>query len=123
MKFLLSLLLVAAIGSGAWAQEKEKRGQQKNPEEMATKMTDKMADKLGLTEEQRQQVYESHLALVSTKKANREEMKEAAEQHDNRMKDILTEEQYHEFQQMREKMKDRMKHHRKQDSRRQQDDR
>ncbi|MGB0176266.1 MAG: DUF4890 domain-containing protein [Owenweeksia sp.] len=113
MKFLLSLLLVIAIGSGAFAQEK--RGKQRDPEKMATKMTEKMAEKLGLNDDQKEKLYQSNLRLAKAKKENREEMKAAGETHSAEMKEILTEDQYAEYVQQREKMKERMRNHHKRD--------
>ncbi|MEQ9262986.1 MAG: DUF4890 domain-containing protein [Owenweeksia sp.] len=105
MKFLLSLLLVAVIGSGAFAQEK--RGKDRNPEEMATRMTEKMVDKLGLNADQKEKLYQSNLRLAQTKKENREEMQAAGEQHDADMQEILTEDQYKIYKEERSKMKER----------------
>ena len=111
MKFLLSLLLVVAIGSGALAQEK--RGKQRDPEKMATKMTEKMVEKLGLNDDQKEKLYQSNLRFAQAKKENREEMKAAGEKHSAEMKEILTEDQYAAYQQQREKMRERMRDHRK----------
>ena len=116
MKFLLSLLLIVAIGSGAFAQEK--RGKQRDPEKMATKMTEKMVEKLSLDDDQQDKLYQSNLRFAQAKKQNREEMKAAGEKHDAEMKEILTEDQYKQYQQQREKMKERMRDHHKREGKR-----
>ncbi|HBF19081.1 MAG: hypothetical protein CMI36_06515 [Owenweeksia sp.] len=108
MKFLLSLLLVAAIGSGALAQEKH-HGRDVNPEKMATKMTEKMVANLGLNDDQKAKVYESNLKFAKVRKESRNEMKSAADQHEADMKGILTEDQYKMYAEHKDKMKDRMR--------------
>ena len=108
MKFLLSLLLVAAIGSGALAQAKH-HGRDVNPEKMATKMTEKMAANLGLNDDQKAKVYESNLKFAKVRKESRNEMKSAADQHEADMKGILTEDQYKMYAEHKDKMKDRMR--------------
>ena len=85
------------------AQESKPQAQPKTPptaEQIARHQTDRMTERLNLTEEQSKQVYEVNLAQVKRMQAMREEMREARKAEADKMKSILTTEQFMQWSQM-----------------------
>jgi periplasmic protein CpxP/Spy len=77
------LLMIAAIFTmtfaGAFGQRGHggsKSGQQMTPEQRAEKMTTKMTDELGLSEDQRRKIYDINLENAQKRKVQREAMRE-----------------------------------------------
>jgi len=111
-KLILAALAVFVLASPAWSQREHK---QHNPEKMAQKMTDKMAEKLDLTEDQKTKVLEANTEYANAMKDSREEMKALKEAHREKLKGILTDEQFAKLDEgmkrrkkrMQEKMKER----------------
>ena len=86
-----------------FAQESKPQAQPKTPptaEQIAQRQTDRMTERLNLTEEQAKQVYEVNLARVKQMQAMREKMREARKAEADKMKSILTTEQFMEWSQM-----------------------
>ena len=85
------------------AQESKPQAQSKTPptaEQIARHQTDRMTERLNLTEEQAKQVYEVNLAQVKRMQAMRKEMREARKAEADKMKSILTTEQFMQWSQM-----------------------
>ena len=85
------------------AQESKPQARPKTPptaEQIARHQTDRMAERLNLTEEQSKQVYEVNLAQVKRMQAMRKEMREARKAEADKMKSILTTEQFMQWSQM-----------------------
>ena len=96
-----ALCLMAATTLSA--QESKPQARPKTPptaEQIARHQTDRMAERLNLTEEQSKQVYEVNLAQVKRMQAMREEMREARKAEADKMKSILTTEQFMQWSQM-----------------------
>ena len=96
-----ALCLMAATTLSA--QESKPQAQPKTPptaEQIAQHRTDRMTERLNLTEEQAKQVYEVNLAQVKRMQAMREEMREARKAEADKMKSILTTEQFMQWSQM-----------------------
>jgi Spy/CpxP family protein refolding chaperone len=108
------LLIIAAIFTmtfaGAFAQRGQggpRGGQQKEsmtPEQRAERMTNKMTEELGLSEDQKQKIYQINLenaekrqvqreAMVEERKAKREEMQAQTKAQNEQIEAILTPEQ------------------------------
>ena len=106
-------------------QIKNKGGEQpkKTPEERAKQQSQKMAVKLGLSEDQKEKVYK--LSLLSARKmdqlraradnereAKKAQAKQIQEENDSALKnDVLTPEQYAKYVQMKEDQKKKMGEH------------
>ncbi len=88
-KTLFALALMASFSISALAQGAPDT--EHTPEQRAEKMTEKMAEHLNLTEDQKAAVYEANFQMASTKDEDR---KSNMEKHDANLKNILTEEQY-----------------------------
>ncbi|MDN3669254.1 periplasmic heavy metal sensor [Echinicola jeungdonensis] len=102
-----NLLIVAALMLVIVFQSQAQRGEHKrefNPEKMAQKITDKMAEKLELSEDQKQKVYQLHLdrlqkrkeqhqEMMEKRKAMREKMEAEHKENQAKLEEILTPEQ------------------------------
>jgi Spy/CpxP family protein refolding chaperone len=94
------------------------------PEERAQKMTDRMAVELGLSEEQKKEIYVLQLDQAKQRQAEEEKMKaerdlrrEKMKEQDSKIKEILTEEQKLKWQEIKQEHRDRRRpggevHHR-----------
>lgn len=95
---LLGLSVLFVLPSFAQQELKEQRFKDRDPKEMAEKMTARMGEKLNLTEAQLQQIepliLEFHQKEIEARKAHRAERKNFVSQ----MKEILTEEQFAKFE-------------------------
>jgi len=111
---LMSLLLVAFVGIA------QPRGQRDyDPEQVAKRQTEQLKDTLGLTEEQEQKVYELNLETGqkmsalrdeiqgSDTGAIREKMGEIREEQNEKMKEILTDEQWKKYEKYLEERRSR----------------
>ncbi|SHI67861.1 protein of unknown function [Tangfeifania diversioriginum] len=111
---LLSIMLVSLAGIA------QPRGQRNfDPEQMARRQTDMLKDTLELNEEQEQKVYELNLETGqkmsalrdeiqgSDAGAIREKMGEIRAEQNEKMKDILTEEQWGKYEKYLENMRAR----------------
>lgn len=112
MKKLAAVVLGLLISIGAFAQNKERPMRDISPEKRAEKMTERMDEKLTLTEEQKTAVYEANLTMVKESTESKENREEVVAQHDAALKKTLSEAQYAEYnntkQELREKRKSRM---------------
>lgn len=91
------------LGSCAFAQNGKPQGERRQmptAEQMAQRKTDRMKEKLNLTEAQTKQVYAYNLEQIKEMEAQRERMRAARQAEAEKMKSILTPEQYAEWQQM-----------------------
>lgn len=104
MKRLLFIItMMALVGFQAEAQQRGNR-EKMDPDEMATKMTDRMAEQLDLTEDQKKEVHQLHLDRIKKRmemrekhkeemKSRRENMQKERESEKAEMERILTPEQ------------------------------
>lgn len=96
-----AICLVA--GTGAFAQPAKRSSMPKErptAEQMAQRMTERMTEKLKLTEAQARQVYDVNLAQAKALETLREQMRTARKAEAEKMKGILTTEQFVEWSQM-----------------------
>jgi hypothetical protein len=116
-KWIIGVVVLTSISFGLSAQQ-HKNFRQSNPTERAQKMTDRMAEELKLTDEQRKQV--SQLALENAKrqeellkrrKAEFEAQKEYRLAQDQKLGSIFTEEQKQIWEQRKEAFRNREKDH------------
>lgn len=97
----MALCLLA--GGSALAQNAKRTPMTKErptAEQMAQRMTDRMSERLDLTEAQTRQIYELNLQQMQQMQAHREQMIANRRAEAEKMKTILTAEQYEEWQQM-----------------------
>jgi len=113
MKQLILTLLFFGLIAGVYAQEKALSKQPPTPEQKAQKYADKMDQALTLTAEQKEQVQKAFLDKthrINRLKSQPAEDKEAAKKEaaliqDNytkKLKEILTEEQFTKFEQLKQ---------------------
>ncbi len=103
----MSVLLAMGLSFAGMAQKKER-----DPEEHAKKMTEKLAKKLELSEGQKTAVYEAHLELAKANKELKDERKAARQKFEATLKETLSEEQLKQLKAMREEMKEKRRAHR-----------
>lgn len=113
-KQMMSLLAVLLIGWGLHAQPEGR-----NPQEMAQRVTDEMADKLELNEAQKAKALEANLIhitqmeeLRSKREKDREQAEAVMKAHEEKMKAILTPEQFEQFKKGRDERFKKMRHKR-----------
>ncbi len=109
----MALCLMA--GTGAFAQERKMAPQTKERptvEQMAQRMTDRMTQRLKLTDAQAKQVYDINLAQIKQMQAQREQMRAARNAEAEKMKSVLTTEQFVEWSQMQGPRPGEMHHNR-----------
>lgn len=106
-KHLLSFILVLAINAMAFGQKNEDF----SPEDKAKKMTEKMADKLELSPEQKTAVYEANLKMINEMIKQKEMMKAAKEAHKAQMAEILDETQQKQLKKMNKQRAKRKRIH------------
>jgi len=117
-KILIIAVLVGATFVQAQAQ---RRGNQEvNPEQFAEKMTERMAENLNLTEEQKVQVHALHLKEAQKRKASweerraaRETMKAEREAFQEKMAAVLTPEQKEAWESMKAENRKKMQERRR----------
>lgn len=95
-----TLCLVA--GAQVYAQEPPKAAPAERPtvEQMARRMTDRMTERLKLTDAQAEQVYAVNLERLQTMAAQHKAMREAFQAQAEKMKSVLTTEQFMEWSKM-----------------------
>ncbi len=101
--FAAAMALCLMAGTSAFAQQKNKPDAPKErptAEQMAQRKTDRMAEQLKLDEAQAKQVYAINLAQVKEMIAQREKMEAARKAEAEKMKSILTTEQFMQWSQM-----------------------
>lgn len=97
--------LCMAAGTSAFAQPQRmergpEAGERPSVEQMAREMTDRMAERLKLTEKQSEHVYAATLEQLQTMEAHREAMRKARAEQAEKMKSILSTEQFMEWSKM-----------------------
>lgn len=100
--FAAAMALCLLAGTNAFAQNQKKGRTHKEiqtVEQMAQRKTDRMKEKLNLSEEQTKQVYEFNLQEIKQMQSMREQMRAARQAEAEKMKAILTPEQYAQWQQ------------------------
>ena len=116
---ILTLGLLASIGLSTMAQQRG--GERPTPEQRATKMTEKMAEELSLSDDQKKQVLEINLERAKkmdldradrmkeneAKKAENDTRKEEMKKQDEQIKAVLTEEQLAKWEEIKLSQKDR----------------
>ncbi|MFZ9234574.1 MAG: hypothetical protein ACO22X_00015 [Algoriphagus sp.] len=116
-KWILGAAIFTCLSFGLAAQQ-HKNYRQLNSTERAEKMTDRMAEELKLTAEQKKQVSQLALEnvnrqeeLLKSRKAEFEAQKEYRKAQDQKLASILTEEQKQIWEQRKEAMRSRDAHH------------
>jgi len=104
-KIIATLFLAGIFALPAMGQNQQER----SPEQKATKMTEKMAENLDLTADQKEAAYKANLEMARSMKEDRAEAHKA---HQAKMKEILTDEQYAKMEQMQKERRKEMKHRR-----------
>lgn len=102
-KTIVALVLAGIFSLPAMAQPK----QGGSPEQHATKMTEQMEEKLGLSAEQKEAVYTANLEMANS---TREDRKAAHDLNRAKMKEILTDEQFAKFEEMQKNRRKEAKH-------------
>ncbi|WP_373084974.1 DUF4890 domain-containing protein [Alistipes shahii] len=101
--FAVAAALCLMAGTGAFAQEaKPAAAPKERPtvEQMAQRMTERMQKELKLTDAQAKEVYNLNLQQIKEMQAMREKMREARKAEAEKMKSILTTEQFVQWSQM-----------------------
>lgn len=105
MKKTIAAILMAGIFSlPAIAQHQER-----TPEQKARVMTEKMAENLELTSDQKESVYQANLEMANSMKESRASAHTA---HQAKMKEILSDEQYAKMEQLQKERRKEAKHQR-----------
>lgn len=118
-KIILTLGLMAFIGLSAMAQQRG--GERPSPEQRATKMTEKMAEELSLSADQKKQILEINLERAKkmdqdraermketeARKAEMDARREEMKRQDEKIKSVLTEEQLGKWEEIKLSHKDR----------------
>ncbi|TDK44329.1 Spy/CpxP family protein refolding chaperone [Algoriphagus formosus] len=112
-KLLVSIAMIFLVSLGAFAQQ-QRRGERPDPEARAKMMTERMAEELGLNEEQKAKILEINLAnaqkrkaAMESQRADREALKEEMKKQDEQIKEILTEEQRKKWEELKETRRSR----------------
>lgn len=101
--FAVVTALCLMAGTSVFAQQQNKPDAPKErptAEQMAQRKTDRMTEQLKLTEAQAKQVYAINLAQIKEMIAQREKMEAARKAEAEKMKSILTTEQFVQWSQM-----------------------
>lgn len=103
MIFAAAMALCLLAGTSVFAQDKKQTMPPKERptvEQMAQRMNDRMTKELKLNEAQAKQVYELNIQQVKEMQAMREKMRAAKKAEAEKMKSILTTEQFMQWSQM-----------------------
>lgn len=103
MIFAAFATLCLVAGTEVYAQQDQpqtKPAERPTVEQMARRMTDRMTDRLKLTDEQAEQVYAVNLERLQTMEAQREAMRAMCQAQAEKMKTVLTTEQFMEWSKM-----------------------
>lgn len=101
--FAAVMALCMMAGTSVFAQQPMKAPMGKErptAEQMAERKTQRMTQKLNLTQEQSKKLYDLNLQEVKQMQSMREQMRAARQAQDARMKELLTPEQYAQWQEM-----------------------
>jgi len=114
-KWILGAAVLTCISLGLSAQHQKKNFRQLSASERAEKMSDRMAEELKLTDEQRKQVSKLVLEnatrqeeLIQKRKAEFEAQKKYRLEQEKKISSILTEEQKVIWEQRKESLKQRL---------------
>lgn len=103
--FAVAAALCLMAGTGAFAQEaKPAAAPKERPtvEQMAQRMTERMQKELKLTDAQAKEVFNLNFQQIKEMQAMREKMREARKAEAEKMKSILTTEQFMQWSQMQQ---------------------
>jgi len=111
MKSLKNILLVILVATTTLAVAQQRRGGQMDPKERAKKSTEQMSERLGLTEDQTKKVEVINLdaadkmsdafaAASGDREAMRAVMTDINKEKDKKLKAVLTEDQWKEYEKM-----------------------
>lgn len=106
-KIIVAVVMTALFTLPAIAQQQKAHH---TPEEKATKMTEKMAENLDLTDDQKEAVYNANLEMARTMEEDR---KAARKSREAQLKEILSEEQYAKVKEDRSNFRKKARHHHK----------
>ena len=101
--FAVAAALCLLAGTGAFAQDSKKAPMMKErptAEQMAQRRTERMTEKLNLSEKQSKQLYEVNLQDIKEMQAQSEQMRAYRKAQAEKMKGILTPEQFEQWKQM-----------------------
>ena len=101
--FAVAAALCLLAGTGAFAQDSKKAPMMKErptAEQMAQRKTERMTEKLNLSEKQSKQLYEVNLQDIKEMQAQAEQMRAYRKTQAEKMKGILTPEQFEQWKQM-----------------------
>ena len=100
--FAAAMALCLMAGTSAFAQQNKPDAPKERPtaEQMAQRKTDRMTERLKLNESKAKQVYAINLAQIKEMIAQREKMEAARKAEAEKMKSILTTEQFMQWSQM-----------------------
>ena len=104
--FAAAMALCLMAGTSAFAQDKKTAAaprERPTTEQMAQRMTERMQKELKLTEAQAKEVYNVNFQQIKEMMAMREKMAEARKAEAEKMKSILTTEQFVQWSQMQAK--------------------
>lgn len=115
-RITLVMALMAFLALPALAQDAPRKEREVNPKERAEEMTERIAERLELNDDQRKELLKANLEMAEFRAKQHRMAMEKKDAHDQRLKTILTEEQYEEYQQgkerIREKAQERRRKHR-----------
>ena len=98
--FAVAAALCLLAGTGAFAQDSKKAPMMKErptAEQMAQRRTERMTEKLNLSEKQSKQLYEVNLQDIKEMQAQAEQMRAYRKAQAEKMKGILTPEQFEQW--------------------------
>ncbi len=109
MKKIITVIFLF-LGITVFAQQRGDARKERSSEEMATLMAKRLSMQLDLNEEQREKITVLFLERIEARKASAEnrpkmspERMEMSEEHQAKLKQILTEEQFQKYMALREK--------------------
>ncbi|WP_295939655.1 DUF4890 domain-containing protein [uncultured Alistipes sp.] len=103
--FAAAMAFCLMAGTTAFAQRPERKEMGKErptAEQMAERKTERMTEKLKLDEKQSKQLYELNLQEIKDMQAQHEKMRADRKAKNEKMKGILTPEQYEQWQKMQQ---------------------
>lgn len=103
----LIMVLLTILSLPALAQEPAQKETKLKPSEMAEKMTYRMAERLELDEDQQKELLKANLEMAKFRAEQQRMAMEKKDIHEQKLKTILTEEQFQEYQQAKERMRKR----------------
>ena len=106
IKILAMCLMMTTVALG---QGQDRPGKNMSTEERAQKRAETLKAKLKLTDAQYSEVYKELIATGKQMETQREVMRKMREDHDVKMKSILTPEQYSQMKAMQDQRKERMR--------------